>query len=269
MDFGTFELDNGSSQLLGVSVAATEFATQQATAIDEASASLTAISGMTSRNVEHARKANDLAGVTRSQAERGVCDIQAIGAAIETLSGSSGEITKILKTIDGIALQTNILALNAAVEAARAGEAGAGFSVVASEVRALARRTADASRETEGKIEEVVSWISQCEILKEEMASTLDRIATTAREMAEVAAGVAEVSSQQADRINQVTTAVAELSRSFEQSEANCEVGASSAAEFQMKSRLMRKSLNELLELINGTGEPEVDPIYWIGKRRN
>ena len=256
LDAGTSEMEETSTRLLEVSMAATKFATQQASSVGEASASLDAISGMTTQNVDHARKANDLAGQTRSEAERGVCDIQAIGAAIETLSGSSGDITKILKTINGIALQTNILALNAAIEAARAGESGAGFSIVASEVRNLAQRTADASRETEGKIDEVVSWIGQCEILKTEVASTLDRIATSAREMAEVAAGVAQVSSEQAERITQVTTAVAELSRTFEQSEANCELGATSAAELQMKSRLMRRSLSELLTILNGMEQP-------------
>ena len=147
-DFGTdsAEIAGAATQVSAANSAAAEGAGQQTAAVEEASSSLEEISSMIQRNAAHAQKANVLASETCAAADRGVNDLQAIGDAISALSGSSGEISKILQTIDGIAFQTNILALNAAVEAARAGEAGAGFAVVADEVRNLAQRTGSAPR---------------------------------------------------------------------------------------------------------------------------
>ena len=134
-----------------------ESASAQAASLEETSASLEEISSMAKRNSEGAIRAKDLAQQARRAADAGTNDVGAMNQAMAAIKASADGIAKIIKTIDEIAFQTNILALNAAVEAARAGEAGAGFAVVAEEVRALAQRSATAARETAEKIEDSVS----------------------------------------------------------------------------------------------------------------
>lgn len=216
---------------------------------------------MTRRNADHAQQANALAGETCSAADRGVNDMQAIGDAISAFAGSSGEISKILKTIDGIAFQTNILALNAAVEAARAGEFGAGFSVVADEVRTLAQRTAAAARETGSRIDDAINWISQCEILKTEVAATFNNIAAKSRQLAALATEVADASRQQAEGITQVNTAVAQVSQTAQENAANTEECAAAAEELQSQSLVMRQSVSELIALLGNLDQPAQIPM--------
>ena len=256
LDANSAEIASASSQVSEANTSAAECAGKQTAAIEEACSSLEEISSMTKLNAEHARQANDLAGEAQAAANRGTSDMQAIGDAVEALNASSGEISKILKTIDGIAFQTNILALNASIEAARAGESGAGFAVVAEEVRSLAHRTATASKETAGRIDDVVNWISQCEILKVEVVATLNHIADKAKQVTELVARVADASRQQAEEIVQINAAVSNVSQSSQQNAASTEECAAAAEELQAQSQLMRKSVADLMAALGGRKKP-------------
>lgn len=257
LEIDSNEVFNATNQVSEANVNNADRAGQQAAAVEQASASLEEISSMVKRNAEIANQANSLASETRSAADRGVNDNQAIGAAIETLASSSDEIGKILKVIDGIAFQTNILALNAAVEAARAGEAGAGFSVVAGEVRDLAHRTATAARESAQKIEDAVSWISQCQLLNTEVSSTLGNIATKAGQLSDLASEVASSSGEQAQGIAQINTAVAHVNTITQENAATTEETAAAAQELKTRSQSMRRAVAELMPLLGlSDGEP-------------
>ena len=227
-------------------------AARQADLWEEAGSALTGITGMLARHAEQTRKANELASETHLAADRGVNDMNAIGDAIETLSASSGEIAKILKTIDTIAFQTNILALNASVEAARAGEAGAGFAVVADEVRNLAQSTASASHETSAKIEDAINWISQCELLKTEVISTLNDIAGKARELAALVTEMVAGDGQQTEGVGRFTATVEQVTQLARAGSAATTEAAGAAGELATKTRAIQRSLDSLQALVGG-----------------
>jgi methyl-accepting chemotaxis protein len=242
------ELAEATSQISEANGSTADLVSQQAASIEEASSSLEVITQMTTRNAEHAQTAKTLASATTTAAERGVVDIQAIGEAVEALSAGSGQISVILNSINEIAFQTNLLALNAAIEAARAGELGAGFSIVADEVRRLAEKASTAASESAGKVDEVVSWISQCQILKGEVNEALNQIVDQARRVTEVAGGVADASQQQAEGLRQVNEAVSEVSRLIQKSAAATEECAAGARELQGRSDGMRETMSGMLQ---------------------
>jgi methyl-accepting chemotaxis protein len=158
---GSQQTTSASGEISTASQALAASASEQAASLEETSASLEELSSMTKRNADSARQARSLADTTRSSAETGTQHMKCMVTAMTSIKTSSDSVAKIIKTIDEIAFQTNILALNAAVEAARAGEAGAGFAVVAEEVRSLAQRSATAARETSDQISDALQRFSK------------------------------------------------------------------------------------------------------------
>ncbi len=119
---------------------------QQAASLEETAASLEEITATVKKTAEHTNQTKANATAAKQAAEVGGGVVETAIKAMDAIAQSSRHITDIIGVIDEIAFQTNLLALNAGVEAARAGEAGRGFSVVASEVRALAQRSSEAAK---------------------------------------------------------------------------------------------------------------------------
>jgi methyl-accepting chemotaxis protein len=222
-------------------------ASQQAASLEETSASLEEMSGMTKRNAASAQNAKQLAGQARVVVDTGAASMRQMSAAMQGIKMSSGEIAKIIKTIDEIAFQTNILALNAAVEAARAGEAGMGFAVVAEEVRALAQRSAAAARETAEKIEAALAKSDEGVRTSSQVSGVLDQIVEQVRQMDALVGEIATASAEQSQGIDQINHAVSEMDKITQANAATAEESAAAARELSAQS-------GELSELVSGLG---------------
>jgi signal transduction histidine kinase len=244
------QVASASGELSTQSQSLAQGASRQAATIQETTASLQEISGSIRHNTESARKADEVAEIAKAAAERGSTDMQAMSAAISAMNDSSRDISKIIKTIDEIAFQTNILALNAAVEAARAGEAGMGFAVVADEVRSLALRSAQASRETTEKLEAAITKTANGVGLSSKVADSLQEISVKVRQVVGVAEQVASASAKQAENIDQISAAMGVMNQVTQSTAANAEESAASAQQLNAQAYSMKENVSELRQLV-------------------
>lgn len=243
---------NGSAaQVAQASQAMANGASQQAASLEETSSSLHEMASMTSRNSENAQNAKALAGQARQTADAGAADMEQMKSAMGAIKASSVEISKIIKTIDEIAFQTNILALNAAVEAARAGEAGLSFAVVADEVRNLAQRCAGAAKETAEKISASTEKSEQGVKISEKMAVNLSAIVDKTRQLDERIAEIAQSSHEQSEGIGQLNSAAANMDKITQENAALAQQSASSAEELKAQAERVRQVVSELMHMVH------------------
>jgi len=247
------EKANGSAaQVAQASSAMAEGATQQAASLEETSSSLHEMASMTTRNSENAQNAKGLANQARQTADAGANDMEQMKAAMSAIKGASVEISKIIKTIDEIAFQTNILALNAAVEAARAGEAGLGFAVVADEVRSLAQRCAGAAKETADKISASTEKSEQGVRISEKMATNLAAIVDKTRQLDERIGEIAQSSHEQSEGIGQLNSAVASMDKITQGNAALAQQSAAASEELKAQAEGVRLAVAELMRMARG-----------------
>jgi len=253
MNEGAEQVASASGQVSSASQSLAEGSSEQAASIEETSSSLEEMSSMTKQNAENAKQADGLmqeANQVVGQANTSMGDLK---GSMEEISKASEETSKIIKTIDEIAFQTNLLALNAAVEAARAGEAGAGFAVVAEEVRNLAMRSADAAKNTAELIEGTVKKVGQGSELVNTTSDAFSEVATSSAKVGELVGEIAAASNEQAQGIEQVNIAVTEMDKVTQSNAAGAEESASASEEMNAQAEEMKSMVNELMNMVGGS----------------
>ncbi len=244
-----------SRQVSSASQAMADGSCQQAASLEETSSSLVEMASMIKRTAEHTENARQMAGETRQAADHGSDDMRAMKEAMDSIKSAGAEITKIIKTIDEIAFQTNILALNAAVEAARAGEAGAGFAVVAEEVRNLAHRSAEAARETAAKIENSNQRSEHGIRLSERVGNNFNEITQRARKLDTMIQEIADAAKQQSQGIETINAEISRIDHITQANSASAEETASSSAELQSQADRLRDAVDELNRMVHADAE--------------
>ncbi|MCD6262218.1 MAG: chemotaxis protein [Deltaproteobacteria bacterium] len=252
---GSGQIASASNQVSSASQSLAEGASEQAAAIEETSSSLEEMSSMTKQNADNAGQADILMKETSHVVSDANSSMSELTTSMKDISRASDETQKVVKTIDEIAFQTNLLALNAAVEAARAGEAGAGFAVVAEEVRNLALRSAEAAKNTAMLIDETVKKIKGGSNLVERTSDAFGKVAESSSKVGELIAEIAAASNEQAQGIEQTNTAVAEMDKVVQQNAANAEEFASSSEELSAQAEQMMGIVKELAALVGGSGK--------------
>jgi methyl-accepting chemotaxis protein len=241
-----------SAQVSGSSKVLSDGAAEQAAAIEETSSSLEEMASMTKQNAGNAGQADGLMKQVEQFVAQSNDSIGKLNASMQEITRASEETQKIVKTIDEISFQTNLLALNAAVEAARAGEAGAGFAVVAEEVRNLAKRAAESARNTAGLIDGTIQKVKEGSGLMSVTHESFTKVAGSATQVAELLAEIATASREQSQGIDQVNKAVGDVDKVTQQNAANAEESAAASEELAAQADQMKVMVNELLTLIGG-----------------
>ncbi len=252
LDDTSTQVTSAANQVASASQSLAQGASEQAASLEETSASIEELASMTKRNSDSAQQTKDLSNQTRLAADTCAADMQAMNIAMDEIKTSSSDISKIIKTIDEIAFQTNILALNAAVEAARAGEAGMGFAVVAEEVRSLAQRSAQSAKETAAKIEVAISKSEQGVRLSSKVAESLGQILDKARKVDALVAEIATASHEQNQGIHQVNTTVGQMDKVTQSNAGNAEETAAAAEELSAQAVAMQELVADLRRLVEG-----------------
>ena len=245
-------VNSSAMQVSGSAQTLSQGATEQASSIEELSATMNDISVKIKETAEMSQHASGLSKETGSAVGTSNQKMNEMSRAMQDITEKSQEISKIIKTIDDIAFQTNILSLNAAIEAARAGAAGKGFAVVADEVGNLAQKSAKAAQNTSSLIEETIEAVNKGARITEETAESLSVVSQKTEKINGIITSISSASEDEAEGLKQLTTGLDQISSVVQSNTATAEESAAASQELSGQA----DRLNELLEKFQLRTEP-------------
>jgi methyl-accepting chemotaxis protein len=256
-------VSESSGQVSSAAQSLSQGATEQAASLEETSASMEEMASMTRQNAENSQAAASLMGEVDARVDGSNRALGEMVRSMASIQESSRQVAKIIKTIDEIAFQTNILALNAAVEAARAGEAGMGFAVVADEVRNLAQRSAQAARDTADMIEASIKRTEVGSRKVDEVAQSIGAITESVTRVKGLVEDVSVASRQQAQGIDQVSQAIAQMEKVTQTTAATAEESAAASEDLNSQAGRAMNVVTRLEALLGGRAAtaPSAQPV--------
>ena len=264
MTVSTINISASAAQLNGASESLAAGSSKQAAAIEETSATMNETASMVAQNAENTRIASQIAASATEMAGKGMKEMTDMVKTMEQIKESSDKISKIVKTIDDIAFQTNLLSINAAVEAARAGgDAGRSFAVVAQEVRELAQMSANASAETAEIIRKNIILTNSGREASKWVSATLGEITGQTDQLNKLMSEINSASEEQASGINQVNMAVSQMEKITQDNAAVAEENAASSISMREEIKNLESAVYIAKELIrNRKNKSETETEY-------
>ncbi len=221
-----------------------------ASSLEETSATMEEITSMTKSNASSSKEAESLMKETFDCSHEADASMRELVQSMDEISKASEETKDIVNTIDEIAFQTNILALNAAVEAARAGEAGAGFSVVADEVRGLALRATHAASETATKIDSTLSKIEDGKRVMENSNNDVSSLTSKTEQAHNLIQEINKATQEQTQGIEQINSSISQMDQAVQRSAAISEETSGAAIELNKQAQDLNLIIDSLASLV-------------------